>query len=276
MAERRMFSKRIIDSANFLKMPSTSRLLYYDLGMKADDDGVVEAFNVIRTTGATEDDLKILVTKGFVQVLNEDLVSYITDWRENNKLRADRKIDSRYKDLLLQINPQIKLLNATERSDRKKYEDGFDVGRPRDNQGTSMGPHSLGQSSLGQDRLMIDRLYINYNKRDFDFENFSYEDKQNISKVFENCELGFSDLEIGKNNDFFTDVQLKRFDFLRDILLDIYFSNVRFILSRVNYQTLCFVENRCLGYENVENYFNYFKTALINKVIENNGGFNNG
>ena len=209
-------------------------------------------------------------------MLNEDLVSYITDWRENNKLRADRKIDSRYKDLLLQINPQIKLLNATERSDRKKFEDGFDVGRPRDNQGTSMGPHSLGQSSLGQDRLMIDRLYINYNKRNFDFENFSYEDKQNISKVFENCELGFSDLEISKDNDFFTDVQLKRFDFLRDILLDIYFSNIRFILSRINYQMLCFVENRCLGYENVENYFNYFKTALINKVIENNGGFNNG
>lgn len=59
-------------------MPPTSRLLYYDLGMQADDDGVVEAFAVMRTTGANEDDLKVLATKGFVRVLNEDLVTYIS------------------------------------------------------------------------------------------------------------------------------------------------------------------------------------------------------
>ena len=59
MAQRRMFPIKIIDSAKFLKMPVSSRLLYYDLGMRADDDGVVEAFNVIRMTGATEDDLKV-------------------------------------------------------------------------------------------------------------------------------------------------------------------------------------------------------------------------
>jgi len=80
MAERRMFAKSVISSARFLRMPSTSRLLYYDLGMSADDDGVVEAFTVMRTTGATEDDLRVLVSKGFVVVLNEDLVTYITDW----------------------------------------------------------------------------------------------------------------------------------------------------------------------------------------------------
>ena len=57
MAERRMFARSIIGSARFLRMPPTSRLLYYDLGMQADDDGVVEAFAVMRTTGATEDTL---------------------------------------------------------------------------------------------------------------------------------------------------------------------------------------------------------------------------
>lgn len=77
MAERRMFAKSTIGSARFLRMPSTSRLLYYDLGMQADDDGVVEAFSVMRTTGATEDDLRVLASKGFVRVLNDDLVTYI-------------------------------------------------------------------------------------------------------------------------------------------------------------------------------------------------------
>ena len=52
MAERRMFSKSVINSARFLRMPQTSRLLYYDLGMAADDDGIVEAYTVLRMTGA--------------------------------------------------------------------------------------------------------------------------------------------------------------------------------------------------------------------------------
>lgn len=90
MAERRMFSRSVISSARFLRMPAASRLLYYDLGMDADDDGCVEAFCVIRKTGATEEDLQILADKGFVRILNDDLVSYIVDWRINNKIRPDR------------------------------------------------------------------------------------------------------------------------------------------------------------------------------------------
>jgi len=104
MAERRMFAKSVIGSARFLRMPSTSRLLYYDLGMQADDDGVVEAFAVMRTTGATEDDLRVLASKGFITVLNDDLVTYITDWSRNNLIKRDRYRPSIYKDLLVRIN----------------------------------------------------------------------------------------------------------------------------------------------------------------------------
>lgn len=104
MAERRMFSKKVIGSARFLRMPATSRLLYYDLGMYADDDGVVEAFTVMRMTGAVEDDLRVLVAKGFVRVLNDDLVSAIVDWKKNNLIKSDRYTPSIYKDLLVQLN----------------------------------------------------------------------------------------------------------------------------------------------------------------------------
>lgn len=100
MAERRMFAKSVIGSARFLRMPATSRLLYYDLGMDADDDGVVEAFSVMRKTGATEDDLRVLASKGFVRVMNEDLVSYILDWNTNNQIRKDRYHESVYKSLI--------------------------------------------------------------------------------------------------------------------------------------------------------------------------------
>lgn len=100
MAERRMFAKSVIGSARFLRMPATSRLLYYDLGMEADDDGCVEAFGVMRKTGATEDDLRVLASKGFVRVLNEDFVSYILDWHTNNQIRKDRYHESVYKSLI--------------------------------------------------------------------------------------------------------------------------------------------------------------------------------
>ncbi|EPB8178472.1 hypothetical protein ACRTAO_001134 [Clostridium perfringens] len=165
MAQRRMFSIKVIDSAKFLKMPSSSRLLYYDLGMRADDDGIVEAFNVLRMTGATEDDLRILVSKGYIRVLNEDLVTYIIDWKEHNKIRADRKIDSMYKDLLLQIMPEVNLLESKERADRKKKswdDNGTSHGQPMD----GIGQDRLGQDSIGQVRTTTGEENVVVDKRE--------------------------------------------------------------------------------------------------------------
>ena len=100
MAERRMFAKSVVHSARFLRMPASARLLYYDLGMNADDDGIVEAFTVMRTTSATEDDLQTLSDKGFIHIFNDELVSYIVDWKKNNQIRKDRYTPSVYADLL--------------------------------------------------------------------------------------------------------------------------------------------------------------------------------
>lgn len=100
MAERRMFAKSVINSGRFLRMPPTSRLLYYDLGMMADDDGIVEAYSVMTQTKATEDDLRVLVAKGFIRILNDDLVSFICDWNTNNSIRSDRYHPSIYAELL--------------------------------------------------------------------------------------------------------------------------------------------------------------------------------
>lgn len=120
MAERRMFAKSVVESARFLKMPASSQNLYFHLGLNADDDGVVEAYSIINLIKSNEDDLKILNAKGFVRVLNEDLVTFITDWREQNRIRADRKKDSVYKALLIQMEPSVELLECRARSDVKK------------------------------------------------------------------------------------------------------------------------------------------------------------
>lgn len=148
MASRRMLSNKIIDSARFIKMPISSQALYFHLVAKGDDDGIVEAFNVMRMIGVTEDDLKVLVSKGFVTVLNEDLVSYITDWKEHNLIRADRKVDSIYKDLLLQIVPDVDLLEAKPSYyQRKKLI--ADICLTND----SIGKDSIGEDSLEENSI---------------------------------------------------------------------------------------------------------------------------
>ena len=134
MAERRMFAKSVINSARFLTTPPSSRLLYYDLGMAADDDGVVEAFTVMRTTGAADDDLRVLVSKGFVSLLNDELVAYITDWSTNNQIRKDRYQPSIYKNLL------VKLADGNQR-----LTDGLPDGNQRSTQ------YSIGEVSIGEE-----------------------------------------------------------------------------------------------------------------------------
>lgn len=120
MGDRRVISRTVVDSARFLKMPATSQNLYFHLVVNVDDDGIVEAYRVMTMCKAHEDDLRILVGKQFVQILNEDLVTYIIHWRNMNVLRANRKTDSIYKDLLLQVNPDVELLEKKERFDLKK------------------------------------------------------------------------------------------------------------------------------------------------------------
>lgn len=138
VAERRMFAKAVVNSARFLRMPQTSRLLYYDLGVAADDDGVVEAFTVIRTTGAAEDDLRVLASRGFIQVLNEDLVTYITDWKKNNLIRPDRYHPSVYSELLVKIT-----------DGNQRFTNGLPVVAERETQ------VSIGKVSTGEDSVVV-------------------------------------------------------------------------------------------------------------------------
>lgn len=145
MAERRMFARSIIGGARFLRMPATSRLLYYDLGMAADDDGCVEAFAVMRMTGATEDDLSVLVTKGFVRLLNDDLVTYIIDWAANNQIRKDRYHESRYKELI-DCKCEVKILPDSQSETNCQPSDNH----AGDNLATEV---RLGKARLGEGRL---------------------------------------------------------------------------------------------------------------------------
>ena len=96
MAQRRMFSPDIVDSDAFLDMPTSSQLLYFHLGMRADDDGFVNPNKIMRMVGANSDDLKVLLTKRFL-LLFEGGVVVIKHWLIHNLIRADVYKENLYK-----------------------------------------------------------------------------------------------------------------------------------------------------------------------------------
>lgn len=88
MAQRRMFSPDIVNSDAFLEMPPSTQALYFQLGMKADDDGFVNPKMVMRMMGSSEDELKVLLAKKFI-LLFENGVIVIKHWKMNNLVRKD-------------------------------------------------------------------------------------------------------------------------------------------------------------------------------------------
>ena len=98
MAERRMFAKTIIDSDAFLDMPVTARLLYYDLSMRADDDGFVNSpKKIMRMIGASQDDLSILAMRKFIIPFENGIV-VIKHWKIHNYIRKDMYHETKYKE----------------------------------------------------------------------------------------------------------------------------------------------------------------------------------
>jgi DnaD/phage-associated family protein len=90
MAKRRMFSLDIIDTDLFMEMPQTSRLLYYELCMRADDDGFVSSpKKIMKMVGCSEDDFKVLATKQFIIPFDTGIV-VIKHWKIHNYIQNDR------------------------------------------------------------------------------------------------------------------------------------------------------------------------------------------
>ena len=164
MAERRMLSKKIFQSRKFLVMPFEAQALYTHLILSSDDDGVVEAFPIVRMIGAKEDSLGLLVVKKFILPLNDDMVYFITDFEEQNKIRADRVQPSRYRELLLEKTNMV--VDGKRVTGQKKYIDGqvsdkcltndgqvSDKCLTNDGQVSDKCPHSIGKDRIVEDSI---------------------------------------------------------------------------------------------------------------------------
>ena len=96
MANKRMFSIGIIDSDQFLDMSMEARLLYYDLGMRADDDGFVNSpKKIMRITKVTDKSLDELEDKGFIFRFASGVL-VIRHWNINNNMRKDTYHETSY------------------------------------------------------------------------------------------------------------------------------------------------------------------------------------
>ena len=84
-----MFSPSVVDTDKFLEMSSSAQNLYFHLGVRADDDGFVSSPKKIMVIcNASDDDMKVLVAKGYI-IPFESGVVVISSWRINNLVRKD-------------------------------------------------------------------------------------------------------------------------------------------------------------------------------------------
>ncbi len=90
MADKRMFSKLIVDSDAFLDMPLSTQALYFHLSMRADDEGFINnPKKIMRMISASQNELEILIGKRFILVFDSGVI-VIKHWKIHNWIRTDR------------------------------------------------------------------------------------------------------------------------------------------------------------------------------------------
>lgn len=138
MAERRMFSKTIIDSDAFIDMPLSTQALYFHLSMRADDDGFVNNPKKIqRMIGASDDDLNVLMMKRYILVFDTGVI-VIKHWKIHNYIRNDRYKPTVYIEEMSQL--EVKKNNS--------YTERMSVGIPNGYQMDTQ--DSIGKDSIGK------------------------------------------------------------------------------------------------------------------------------
>ena len=171
MARRRMFSLDIIDTDLFIEMPQSSRLLYYELCMRADDDGFVGSPKKIqKMVGCSDDDFKVLITKKFIIPFDTGIV-VIRHWKIHNYIQKDRYKETIYLNEKKQLNQE----------ENGMYTECIQDGYEMDTQ------VRLGKDSIDKDS--IDKSKKEKKKKETDFdklinENFTDEELKNTIYEF--------------------------------------------------------------------------------------------
>ena len=168
MAQRRMISLSVIDTDKFIDLPASTRLLYYDLSMRADDDGFVSSPNKIaRMVGCSIEDLDKLIENEYLIRFESGVVA-IKHWKISNRLKKDRYTPTRYKEelgMLVEVESVYCIRNRN-KTEPKCSDNGTECVQNRNktepkcsDNGTKCVPNrnkTEPQDSIGKDRLVQD------------------------------------------------------------------------------------------------------------------------
>lgn len=136
MASARLIPKALYHSRTFLKLPVTAQNLMTFLILDSDNDGIVEAYGVMRMIGAADDDLRVLVERGMVYVLDDEWITYICNFQDFNKLDPRNFQISKHRQLLLQVHPELKdKLITPQKREKSRGIPGDTTGSPGEGKG---------------------------------------------------------------------------------------------------------------------------------------------
>ena len=165
MAEKRMFTMKIIDSDAFLDMPLSAQALYFHLSMRADDDGFVNSpRRIMRLICCSDDDMKLLIAKNFVILFDSGIV-VIKHWRIHNYIQKDRYHETNYteekKMLRLNKNNSYSVLDTPCIQDVSETDTEVSIGKD------SLDKDSLDESTItpSQARAEFEKLWDIYPKK---------------------------------------------------------------------------------------------------------------
>ena len=119
MAQRRMFHTDVVESDKFLDLSAGAQLLYFHLGMQADDDGFVNCpRQICRRLRRPPRDLKELIDGDFLY--DFDGIVVIKHFRVANSLKSDRRKPITYPEIAKQLTIQQNRCYSKEFSDCDK------------------------------------------------------------------------------------------------------------------------------------------------------------
>lgn len=124
MAHRRMINQDIIDTDDFAKMTKSARYLYYELLIRADDDGFLGApLRVVRMVECSDDDLNELINNGYIIKFKTGII-VIRDWKLHNSIRKDIYHKTRYQEefnMLCEVDKRYYLKECYNVTDNVTY-----------------------------------------------------------------------------------------------------------------------------------------------------------
>ena len=160
MANRRMLSKPVVQTQRFLRLPLEAQALYCHLVVNADDDGIDEAFPIMRMINANEDSLNLLTLKQYLLLLNNEMVYFIKDFFEQNTIKEDRYTPSNHRQLLidcLKDNQLLEKINLGPRLINYLQTTRLQVGTSLDPDGNlNIIKDKISKDKLSQDKIGLD------------------------------------------------------------------------------------------------------------------------